>query len=160
MPSRPPATRASQRLRSPVRFLGAAGVLPDRSGHVLLVHHTYGARNWELPGGEGEPGESMADTVVREMKEETGLGVRATRLTGLYYEPSQDAHHAVFRCELVDTDSTPTASSPEVSDASFWPRDSWPRPISDFTLMRLEDALHEPPQPVPIRFVGPRHYLR
>lgn len=41
--------------------------------------------NWgglTFPGGHVEPGESMVDSVVREMQEETGLTVRNPRLIG------------------------------------------------------------------------------
>src|SRR6266550_908332 len=31
--------------------IGAASVISDATGRVLLVHHTYGERNWEIPGG-------------------------------------------------------------------------------------------------------------
>ena len=41
--------------------------------------------NWgglTFPGGHVEPGESLVDSVVREMQEETGLTVRSPRLIG------------------------------------------------------------------------------
>jgi 8-oxo-dGTP pyrophosphatase MutT (NUDIX family) len=37
--------------------LGAACANFDGEGRVLLVHHTYGRLNWELPSGAAEPGE-------------------------------------------------------------------------------------------------------
>ncbi|MFC5188012.1 NUDIX hydrolase [Actinomadura harenae] len=45
-------------------------------GRVLLVHHN-GFNKWVPPGGHIEPGESFAETAVREVKEETGLLVEA-----------------------------------------------------------------------------------
>lgn len=41
--------------------------------------------NWgglTFPGGHVEPGESLVDSVIREMKEETGLTIRHPRLIG------------------------------------------------------------------------------
>src|SRR5690242_14905771 len=42
---------------------------------------------WCLPGGGMEPGESIIETCVREVLEETGLHVRIVRLIGIYSSP-------------------------------------------------------------------------
>jgi 8-oxo-dGTP pyrophosphatase MutT (NUDIX family) len=34
--------------------IAAAGVILNSHGHVLLVKHSYGPLNWELPGGAAE----------------------------------------------------------------------------------------------------------
>ena len=59
--------------------LGAAAVILDGRGYVLLVKHSYGDLNWEIPGGGAEPDESVADTAVRETREETGLRTEVRR---------------------------------------------------------------------------------
>ena len=41
---------------------------------------------WALPGGRVEAGESIEETVVREVKEETGLDIRIVRKIGEYRE--------------------------------------------------------------------------
>jgi 8-oxo-dGTP diphosphatase len=41
---------------------------------------------WALPGGRAEPGETVVQTVVREVKEETGLDVTVVRKIGEYHE--------------------------------------------------------------------------
>jgi NUDIX domain len=46
------------------RRIGAAAVIVNDEGGVLLVKQTYGRLNWELPGGAGEAGESPDETVL------------------------------------------------------------------------------------------------
>jgi 8-oxo-dGTP diphosphatase len=119
------------------RLIGAAAAVFDEAGCVLLVRHTYGRFNWELPGGASEPGETLAETAVRELREETGLVGHATSLVGVYYKQEDDSHHVVFRCEV---SGDPAPSSAEISACSFWPPSKLPRPISDFTVRRIEHA--------------------
>ena len=43
-------------------------------GRILLLNQDADAgRSWSLPGGKLEDGETLAEALVREMKEETGL---------------------------------------------------------------------------------------
>ena len=53
---------------------------------VLLVRRADNGR-WCVPGGYMEPGESLTETCVREVQEETGLVVRVVRLVGVYTNP-------------------------------------------------------------------------
>ena len=62
-------------------------IVQDEQGRVLLIHKTDNDL-WALPGGGHEIGESIADTVVREVKEETGYDVEVTRITGTYTNPN------------------------------------------------------------------------
>jgi ADP-ribose pyrophosphatase YjhB (NUDIX family) len=58
----------------------------DEHGQLLLIHRTDNDL-WALPGGGHDIGESIADTVVREVREETGIEVEVTGLTGIYTNP-------------------------------------------------------------------------
>ena len=61
-------------------------VVEDDQGRILLIHKTDN-NLWALPGGGHDIGESIADTVVREVKEETGYDVEVTGLVGTYTNP-------------------------------------------------------------------------
>ena len=58
-------------------------------------------RGYTLPGGHIEPGESIVDAVVREMKEETGLRIKSPRLCGVKQFPIEGGRYLVF---LFETD--------------------------------------------------------
>jgi 8-oxo-dGTP diphosphatase len=140
----------------PGRRIGAAAFVLDPQEGVLLVRHTYGRLNWEPPGGASESGESLDQTAVRELREEAGMGAVAEQLVGIYYEAEHDAHHFVFRCRA--TSGEPTPSSEEVSDCRFWDPRALPRPISDFTVRRIEDALAETAHALPVP-IPPKSWL-
>ena len=71
----------SARLRT-----GCSAVIFDEDRRVLLTRRADNGR-WCLPSGGVDPGESVAETCIREVKEETGLDVRITRLIGVYSSP-------------------------------------------------------------------------
>lgn len=122
---------------------GAATVIV-RDRRVLLVHHTYGELNWEIPGGGADPGESAEEAARREALEETGVTLAGLRLTGVYWEPQGALgwHHFVFRADLAPDSPEPhVADTAEISECRWFAPDQLPRPLSDFTARRIEDAL-------------------
>jgi 8-oxo-dGTP pyrophosphatase MutT (NUDIX family) len=138
--------------------VGAAAVILNGDGEVLLVHHTYGMLNWELPGGIGERGESPTETAVREVREETGLVAIPTSITGWYYDPIADTLHAVVRREIKSNETGPQPDGVEVSQCQFWPPDALPRPHSDFTQLRIQDAIGTVIPTLPT-VIGPRQWI-
>jgi len=62
----------------------AAACIRDEAGRVLLLQRGDGEDVWSFPGGVVEPGESVAEAVVREVHEETGLSVEPETLIGVY----------------------------------------------------------------------------
>lgn len=59
-----------------------------RDDQVLLTHwnprHPGFAGAWTLPGGGMEPGEQAGQTVLREVREETGYAIETERMLGVH----------------------------------------------------------------------------
>lgn len=138
--------------------IGAAAIIVDGDGRVLLVKQTYGRLNWELPGGGAEAGEAPDETVLREVREEAGLDVAAIHMTGYYHDAAADLLHFVFRCEVRDGNAAPRPDLAEVSECRYWPPTALPRPISDFTIRRIHDAVAGATFRLPDH-IGPRVWL-
>lgn len=58
----------------------------DSEGRLLLIHKVDNDL-WALPGGGHDPGETIVQTAVREVREETGVEVEITGLVGTYTDP-------------------------------------------------------------------------
>jgi ADP-ribose pyrophosphatase YjhB (NUDIX family) len=67
-------------------MVGSSAVVVDGEGRVLLQRRSDSG-NWALPGGAMDIGETFAESVVREVKEETGFEVRIERIVGIYSDP-------------------------------------------------------------------------
>ena len=65
---------------------GVAAVIFNMAGQVLLQRRSDNGE-WGLPGGIMEPGEEPAETLVREIREETALEVVPERIVGVYSGP-------------------------------------------------------------------------
>jgi 8-oxo-dGTP diphosphatase len=87
----------------------AAGII-RRDGHILIARrpadsHLGGL--WEFPGGTREPGETLEECLVREIREELDFTVRVERhaLAVTQSYPDRDVHLHFFEC-------VPVAGSP------------------------------------------------
>ena len=73
-----------------MRFSGrtAAAVIEFPNNRILLVKRaTVPFRGyWALPGGKVDVGETVEETVVREVKEETGIEIEIVEKIGEYHE--------------------------------------------------------------------------
>ncbi|WP_414938172.1 NUDIX hydrolase [Amycolatopsis sp. cmx-11-51] len=58
----------------------------DNKGRILVIHKVDNDL-WALPGGGHDAGESITETAIREVKEETGLDIEVRRLIGTYTDP-------------------------------------------------------------------------
>jgi ADP-ribose pyrophosphatase YjhB (NUDIX family) len=75
--------------------------IDDDSRILVLNQDTDGPRTWSLPGGKVEEGETLAEALVREMREETGAEVEAGRLLYLCDNTAAHVVHITFEVHLV-----------------------------------------------------------
>ena len=57
-----------------VREVSAGGVIYRKHGGAIEIALIHVRHRWGLPKGHVEEGESISETAIREVREETGLG--------------------------------------------------------------------------------------
>lgn len=69
----------------PIILVASLGIVLDSEGRILLQRTSDKEdMSWGLPGGMMELGEGVEDTLMREVKEETGLEITLDYLQGIY----------------------------------------------------------------------------
>ncbi len=101
-----------------------ACLVMNHDGKVLLLASPKQGGKWTLPGGHIDPGEKIMDAAIREVKEETGLGVKP--ITIVRFDESinpPDFHRPVhliyFDC-LLEATSTEVVLDPREASAHVW----------------------------------------
>jgi len=110
------------------------------SGRILLIQRED-FRVWGLPGGDVDPGESLARAAVREAREETGLTVALTRLVGMYalVGNGHSVVTAVFAARPAGGEFAPDPH--EIADIGWFSPDALPDDLIWWHRQRIRDAL-------------------
>ncbi len=109
----------------------AGGCIFDEVGRVLLQRRGD-SRLWGFPGGAVELGETPEQAAIREVKEETGLDVKAVRLLGVYtdmdmrYPNGDQAQSICLTYELKAVGGQLMQDGQETVDLQYFPLDQLP----------------------------------
>ena len=130
----------------PTAPVPAVGAIVVRDGAVLLVRRGRAPSRgvWAVPGGRVELGETLAEAAEREVREETGVRVRAGEPVWSFDSVVRDAEGRVaFHYVIVDLLADYVAGEPRAGDDALAAR--WARPqdfpgmtVSPPTLQLLE----------------------
>ena len=138
-----------------VAMIGTTAVVFDDKGAVLLQKRSDNCL-WDLPGGALDVGESVADGLIREVFEETGLNVAIKRLVGIYSDPArhtiatypggQRVHFVgiVFECEI---ESGKLRISDESTDIGYFRPNQLPENTMAASRLKIADALRDTTEP-------------
>jgi 8-oxo-dGTP diphosphatase len=106
-------------------YVGVGAVIVQ-DGQVLIVKRKYDplAGQWSLPGGGVELGETLEDSIVREMLEETGLEIEVGPVIEVFDRITRDDDGEVrYHFVLVDYLCWPVGgelrAASDVADARF-----------------------------------------
>ncbi len=109
-----------------------AGAIIEREGAILLFQRAHAPfqGDWNLPAGYVEHDEHPAQTVVREVYEETGLHVQVNQLDNIYLftdDPRGNGLLIVYSCHILRGDLT---ASPEGGNLMFFSRHELPNTLA------------------------------
>lgn len=119
---------------------GVCWVVLDQRGRVLLLRHRFWkGQRWGLPGGMARHGETQSGTLRRELREETGLEVRPSKLLRVSTSRGELAEFIL----LAECEGEPEARSPEIMEARFWDRTELPADLMPAHRALLKEMLAE-----------------
>lgn len=119
--------------------IAAFGLIFDQQNRILLCHRRdYNL--WNVPGGTTEAGEAPWETVIRELKEETGLDVEIVRLAGIYNKSEKNELVFSFVCKIKGGELT---LNEEADKIEYFDVNKIPVNISPKQIARIHDVLTE-----------------
>ena len=113
------------------------GAIAVDDEQILLVRRGRGPAQgeWSIPGGRVEPGETLAEAVVRELEEETGLAGVCEGLAGWVERVGDGYHYVILDFYVTIIEGDPVAGD-DAAEAVWVP-------LSEVADLRLTEGLAE-----------------
>ncbi|WP_330271192.1 NUDIX domain-containing protein [Lentzea sp. NBC_00516] len=126
----------------------------DKNNRILMIRRTDNDK-YAIPGGQQEVGETLSQTAVREVKEETGIDIEVTGLIGLYSNPGHviayddgEIRQEFSICFKASAKGGSLSTSDESKEVQWVePEDLEELDIHPSVKLRLEHALSGKPTP-------------
>jgi len=121
------------------------GAVAIHEAALLMIRRGHGpaAGEWSVPGGRVEHGETLAEAVTREVREETGLECVCGELLGWVERIDDEAlghHFVILDFEVTVLDDTVPVGADDAAEARWVPLDQ----VTDLNLVDgLAEFLHE-----------------
>ena len=119
----------------PELCVGAIAIDDER---LLLVRRGRGPAkgSWSIPGGHVEVGETLAEAVLRELEEETGLDALCEELVGWAELIEPEDHFVILDFRVTVLSDRPPRAGDDAAEARWVP-------LADVAEMSLVDGLAE-----------------
>jgi len=118
------------------------GAIAVDDEHLLMVRRGRGpaAGEWSVPGGRVEAGETLAEAVVRELTEETGVEGVCGPLIGWVERMGSDHHFVILDFAVTVLERSDPVAGDDAAEAAWVPLSQ----VADLTLVEgLAEFLHE-----------------
>jgi 8-oxo-dGTP diphosphatase len=115
--------------------VGAVVVSDER---LLVIRRGRGPAQgqWSVPGGRVEAGETLAEAVVRELREETGIAGVCAELMGWVERIGDDYHYVILDFRVVPLDDNDPVAGDDAAEAAWVP-------LHEVAELNLVDGLAE-----------------
>jgi ADP-ribose pyrophosphatase YjhB (NUDIX family) len=119
----------------PELCVGGIAVSDDR---LLMIRRGRGPAQgeWSVPGGRVEWGETLAEAVVREVLEETGISCACGELVGLVERMGDGYHHVILDYAVVPLSDAEPVAGDDAAEAAWVP-------LHEVAELRLVEGLAE-----------------
>lgn len=127
--------RASQRKFT----VSVAAIITNQNGKILLLEHLLRPQSsgWGIPGGFINFGEQFEDAIRREIREETGIGLRELRLVRI----RTIGRHVEVMFRAI-SDDEPRIMSSEIISLGWFDIDAMPDDMSAVQKSHVRDLLN------------------
>lgn len=101
------------------------GAVVVDEGRLLMIRRGHGpaAGEWAIPGGRVEPGETVAEAVLRELTEETGIDGLCGDLIGWVERVDEEHHFVILDFAVTCLDPGEPRAGSDAAEASWVPLD-------------------------------------